>query len=458
MQFPTDFIEEIQQLLGEEESQKLIDALQEAPPVSIRLNPLKQMFLQATDQVGWCDNGYYLSERPSFTFDPLFHAGAYYVQEASSMFLEQAIRGIGGEKPLLCLDLCASPGGKSTHLLSALPEGSLLVANEVIRSRANVLSENVRKWGSTHAVVTNNDPAAFSNLNNLFDVILTDVPCSGEGMFRKDTDSIGEWSLANVKLCSERQRRILADVWPALRPGGWLIYSTCTYNTSENEDNIRWICDELGATPLSLPLEPAWGISMIQEYNLPVHRFFPYKTKGEGFSLTLLRKDEAEYRTVSRKKSKKSVRLPDVPGAVKQWILTPEEYQFEQNNDLISAIPTYWLDTIKLLGEHLKVVSSAIEVATVKGKDLIPHFSLAFSAALNKEAFPQCELSWKEAVTYLRKEAFPLPEGVPMGYVLVCYKGFPLGFVKNLQGRANNLYPQEWRIRSSHLPEHNFTL
>lgn len=458
MEFPVTFIESVRQLLGEEESLQLIDSLQQAPPVSIRLNPLKPFPVQTTDQVAWSTNGYYLSERPSFTFDPLFHAGCYYVQEASSMFLEQAIRAIGAEKPLLCLDLCASPGGKSTHLLSALPCGSLLVANEVIRSRANVLSENVRKWGSTHAVVTNNDPADFSDLSHLFDVILTDVPCSGEGMFRKDNDSIGEWSLPNVKLCSERQRRILADVWPALKPGGWLIYSTCTYNTSENEENIRWICDELGATLLSLPLDPAWGISMIPGYNLPVHRFFPHKTKGEGFSLTLLRKEEGELRTVSRKKSKKNVRLPDLPGATKQWVLAPEEYQFELTNDLISAIPIRWMDTIKLLGEQLKVVSSAVEVATVKGKDLIPHFSLAFSSALNPKAFPPCELSWKEAVTYLRKEVFPLPDGIPMGYVLVCYKGFPLGFVKNLQGRANNLYPQEWRIRSSYLPEQNFTL
>lgn len=458
MEFPVTFIESVRQLLGEEESLQLIDSLQQAPPVSIRLNPLKPFPVQTTDQVAWSTNGYYLSERPSFTFDPLFQAGAYYVQEASSMFVEQAIRAIGSEQPLLCLDLCASPGGKSTHLLSLLPSGSMLVANEVIRSRANVLSENVRKWGSTHAVVTNNDSADFSDLNHLFDVILTDVPCSGEGMFRKDSDSIGEWSLANVKLCSERQRRIVADVWPALKPGGWLIYSTCTYNTAENEENIRWICDELGATPLSLPLDPAWGVSMISADNLPVHRFFPHKTKGEGFSLTLLRKEEDESRTVSRKKSKKNVRLPDVPAAAKQWVLAPEEYQFELTNDLISAIPIRWMDTIKLLGEQLKVVSSAVEVATVKGKDLIPHFSLAFSSALNKEVFPQCELSWKEAVAYLRKEVFPLPDGIPMGYVLVCYKGFPLGFVKNLQGRANNLYPQEWRIRSSYLPEQNLTL
>ncbi|MDD4821356.1 MAG: rRNA cytosine-C5-methyltransferase [Bacteroidales bacterium] len=458
MEFPVDFIQSVRQLLGEEESKILIDSLQETPPVSIRLNPLKQIPIQATDQVAWCANGYYLSERPSFTFDPLFHAGTYYVQEASSMFLEQAIRAIVAEKPLLCLDLCASPGGKSTHLLSLLPPGSLLVANEVIRSRANVLSENVRKWGSTHAVVTNNDPADFSELNHLFDVILTDVPCSGEGMFRKDNDSIGEWSFPNVKLCSERQRRIVADVWSALKPGGWLIYSTCTYNTSENEENIHWICEELGATALSFPLEPAWGVSTIAAYNLPVHRFFPHKTRGEGFSLTLLRKEEGESRTVSRKKSKKNVRVPDVPGLVRQWMLAPEAYQFELNNDLITAIPICWLDTIKLLAEHLKVVPSAVEIATVKGKDLIPHFSLAFSSALNKEAFPQCELSWKEAVMYLRKEVFPLPEAMPIGYVLVCYKGFPLGFVKNLQGRANNLYPQEWRIRSSYLPEQNFTL
>lgn len=213
---------------------------------SIRFNPSKNVYHQPGDHrlapVPWTQNGYYLAQRPSFTFDPLFHAGVYYVQEASSMFLEQALRQTTDlSQPLKVLDLCASPGGKSTHLQSLLSPASLLVSNDVIRSRAHVLKDNIVKWGSLNVVVTNNDPADFSALENYFDVIVVDAPCSGSGLFRRDEDAIGEWSVNNVTLCTQRQQRILADAWPSLKRGGLLIYSTCSYSMEEDEDIVKWL-------------------------------------------------------------------------------------------------------------------------------------------------------------------------------------------------------------------------
>ena len=244
MNLPASFTEYTRALLGVEEYEKLVSALQQEPPVSIRLNRLKVHRLKVENalsvQPPWSSEGIYLDERLTFTFDPLFHAGCYYVQEASSMFVEQVLRQ-HVTKPVVMLDLCAAPGGKSTHARSVLPEGSLLVANEVIRNRSQILAENLTKWGHPDVVVTNNDPADFSALPSFFDVILTDVPCSGEGMFRKDPVAVEEWSPENVEICWQRQRRIIADVWPSLKPGGILIYSTCTYNTKEDEEKVRWI-------------------------------------------------------------------------------------------------------------------------------------------------------------------------------------------------------------------------
>lgn len=244
--------------------------------------------------VPWCREGYYLSGRPSFTFDPLFHAGCYYVQEASSMFLEQALRQYVHE-PVTMLDLCAAPGGKSTLARSVLPEGSLLVANEVMRNRSQVLAENLIKWGNPGVIVTNNDPADFTELGSLFDVILTDVPCSGEGMFRKDEVAVQEWSIENVDTCWQRQRRILRDIWPCLKTGGLLVYSTCTYNREENEDNVAWITQELGAEVLPLEIQPDWHITgNLIGTEFPVYRFLPHKTTGEGLFMAVLRKTADE--------------------------------------------------------------------------------------------------------------------------------------------------------------------
>ncbi len=454
MALPIEFIARTRALLGEEYD-KLEAALQADVPGSIRINQRKGTKAPETSPVAWSETGYYLPERLSFTFDPQFHAGAYYVQEASSMFLEQAIRTFV-DGPVKCLDLCAAPGGKSTHLISLLPEGSLLVSNEVIRTRSNILAENMTKWGNPNSIVTNNDPEEIGRLTHLFDVIVTDVPCSGEGMFRKDTDSTGEWSVANVNLCAARQRRIIHDIWNALKPGGLLIYSTCTYNTEENEDNIHYILEELGAEALSIPVKEEWQITGPLRHAHPVYRFFPHKTKGEGFFLAALRKATGEIEEIRPKgkgKKDKGKATPAIPSLINNWLQEPDSFRMEVFNDTIQAIPTVHYDTWQLISNQLRIVSAGIRIGEIKGKDILPAHSLAVSTALNKTAFTRVEVSWADAVKYLKKEALLLPSDIEKGYVLVCYNDFPLGFVKHLGNRANNLYPQEWRIRSGYLPD-----
>jgi len=456
MKLPVPFIKQTQALLGEKEYTKLECALQEESPVSIRVNNMKSFSHEETNSVPWCSTGFYLNKRLTFTFDPLFHAGCYYVQEASSMFVEQVISKYVIE-PTVALDLCAAPGGKSTHLRSLLPEGSFLVANEVIRNRSQILAENLIKWGYPDVAVTNNDPADFSSLVALFDLILTDVPCSGEGMFRKDPGAIEEWSPENVTICYQRQRRIIADVWSSLKIGGILIYSTCTYNQKEDEENIEWIKAELGAESLSVDVPQEWGITgNLAGTDAPVYRFLPHKTKGEGFFLAALRKignEEIEpLRKNSFKKNKKEKPL-EIPQQARQWLQHPEDYDLERRVDFIIACKKVHKELVNALYQQLKVVHSGIIIGEVKGKDLLPHQSLAMSNELNANEFFSYELIYEQAISYLRKEAITLDSSAPRGYILLQYKNISLGFVKNIGNRANNLYPQEWRIRSGYLPE-----
>lgn len=452
MTLPLDFISRTHALLGDEYKQ-LETALQSNSPVSIRINPAKGLENLSTDIVKWCDTGYYLPERLTFTFDPLFHAGAYYVQEASSMFLEQAIKTYIQE-PVICLDLCAAPGGKSTHLQAILPDKSLLVSNEVIRSRSHILSENITKWGNPHTIVTNNDPKDIGRLTHFFDVVIADVPCSGEGMFRKDPESIKEWSVANVELCASRQRRILHDIWDALKPGGILIYSTCTYNLEENEENIHYIIDELGAEALSVPVKEEWKITGSLKYNYPVYRFFPYKTKGEGFFLSVLRKNEDDIFPFQKKQKKEKTKAKDVVSSdIYNWFLQRENFSIDIKENIISAFPKLFTDAFQTIKAQLQIVSSGICIGEIKGKDICPNHSLAMSTAFNRAAFQLVDLHWNDAIKYLRKETIVLAEDIPKGYVLVTYKDYPLGFVKHLGNRANNLYPQEWRIRTGYIPD-----
>ena len=470
MNLPQAFIERTRQLLGDEAYTQFEEALQTETPVSIRPNRMKCSQPVEGEPIPWASSGSYLNNRPTFTFDPLFHAGCYYVQEASSMFVERVLQEYVKE-PVVMLDLCAAPGGKSTLCRSALPEGSLLVANEVMRNRSQVLAENLIKWGHPEVVVTNNDPANFTDLTHLFDVILTDVPCSGEGMFRKDQVAVDEWSLENVDICWKRQRRILADIWPALKPGGILIYSTCTFNREEDEDNVAWIAKELDADVLSVPVEDSWGITgNLTGKDFPVYRFLPHKTKGEGFFLGVLKKrgdvlDETPRRflktsaRLDKKKKGKDAKQPlVVPKEAKTWLEDSSEYALAMKDTNVVAFPKAYENEYALLQQTLKVIHAGITLGEIKGKDLIPHHSLAMSTALAKEAFPRAEVNYEQAISYLRKEGLILDADVPRGYVLLTYQGVPLGFVKNIGNRANNLYPQEWRIRSGYLPEEVVTV
>ena len=467
MNLPQSFVERTRQLLGDEQYPLFEQALGTEVPVSIRPNRMKCNLPVAGEPVPWAPSGVYLEKRPTFTFDPLFHAGCYYVQEASSMFVERVLREYVQE-PVVMLDLCAAPGGKSTLCRSALPEGSLLVANEVMRNRSQILAENLMKWGHPEVVVTNNDPADFTDLTHLFDVILTDVPCSGEGMFRKDQVAVDEWSLENVDICWQRQRRILSDIWPALKPGGLLIYSTCTFNREEDEDNVAWIARELGADVLEVPVEEAWGITgnLIGD-SFPVYRFLPHKVKGEGFFLAILRKHAGEVETVEPRAEKKKKGGKDVKGKApqlsvpkeaKDWLQIPGDYQLTINGTNVQAFPKSHETVYTLLQQYVKVIHAGITLGEMKGKDLIPHHSLAMSTALADGAFPKAEVTYEQAIAYLRKESLVLDAGIPRGYVLLTYQNIPLGFMKNIGNRANNLYPQEWRIRSGYLPEEIVTV
>lgn len=467
MNLPQSFVERTRQLLGDEQYPLFEQALGTEVPVSIRPNRMKCNLPVAGEPVPWAPSGIYLEKRPTFTFDPLFHAGCYYVQEASSMFVERVLREYVQE-PVVMLDLCAAPGGKSTLCRSALPEGSLLVANEVMRNRSQILAENLMKWGHPEVVVTNNDPADFTDLTHLFDVILTDVPCSGEGMFRKDQVAVDEWSLENVDICWQRQRRILSDIWPALKPSGLLIYSTCTFNREEDEDNVAWIARELGADVLEVPVEEAWGITgnLIGD-SFPVYRFLPHKVKGEGFFLAILRKHAGEVETVEPRAEKKKKGGKDVKGKApqlsvpkeaKDWLQIPGDYQLTINGTNVQAFPKSHETVYTLLQQYVKVIHAGITLGEMKGKDLIPHHSLAMSTALADGAFPKAEVTYEQAIAYLRKESLVLDAGIPRGYVLLTYQNIPLGFMKNIGNRANNLYPQEWRIRSGYLPEEIVTV
>lgn len=449
MQFPISFTDRMQRLLGSE-YQRFLEALQHTPPISVRLNPNKTAASPDLPKVPWAEHGYYLPERPSFTLDPTLHAGAYYVQEASSMFLEQALKQVVNlEQPLQVLDLCGAPGGKSTHLASLISPDSLQVSNEVIRSRASVLAENVAKWGSGNVLVTSNDPRDFRRLPDFFDVMVVDAPCSGEGMFRKDPKAVEEWSEENVKLCAQRQQRILMDVWEALKPGGILIYSTCTWNEQENEENIGWLAEQEQAESLKLVLQPGWGVVPTQLKGVEGYRFYPHRAQGEGFFMAVVRKAGVHEETLNHGKKKKYKLTPagkKEQALVADWLLNPEEFTFLQHGEVVSALPAALFEAADNVFQSLFVVYAGTELAEVNGKKLKPLQGLALSQYLNKAAFETAELDLEQALRYLRKEDINLGTS-GNNWLLLQYKNLPLGWAKQVGNRMNNYYPKEWRVR-----------
>ena len=437
-QLPTSFVDRMSRLLGAEWV-AFESSLRNPSPVSVRLNPNKIAPTLNGGVIPWCEHGLYLLERPVFTLDPHLHAGAYYVQEASSMFLEQALRtSVDLTKPLRVLDACAAPGGKSTHLLSLINHESLLVSNEVIRSRASILAENIQKWGKPNVVVTNSDPEHIGRLAGFFDVIVVDAPCSGEGLFRKDAAAIAEWSDENANLCTLRQRRILSELWPALKEDGILIYCTCTFNPNENEENLSWFADQVDAEFLSVPCSFEGPVKRVADRAIG-YQFYPHRVTGEGFFLSVIRKRSKTEIAKSRKP------ITEKPSKLKvDWLVG--DFTFYQFEDLLVAVPSAVAEDIQRITTTLNPVIRGVSVATVMRNKLIPEHALGLSTALVEGAFPVEELSKSEALTYLAKDTL-VPKTDERGFALMSFEGNKLGFVNRLGNRINNLYPSSWRIR-----------
>ena len=448
MNLPESFIQQLQGLVPTE-WEALVDAITSTEPsVAVRANDARGATVpNGARQVPWCDQGFYLNDRPAFTFDPDWHAGQYYVQDASSMFISHVIKHFIHE-PVRYLDLCAAPGGKTTAALQALPAGSLVVANEIVPPRARVLADNIIRWGNPDCVVTSNAPAHFGNLTHFFDVIATDVPCSGEGMMRKDDEAVAQWSPQLVDQCAERQRGILTDAWNALRPGGLLIYSTCTYNRQENEEIADFIVNELGATSLEVPVESSWNIHPAIGSECHCYRFMPHRVDGEGLFMAVFHKEGNAPRQDIRFKGKNKKKCDEIG---KNWLDSPDDFAIEPQGDLYVATPVEWRNEISALRVSLNVQHAGLELATVMGRKTMPHHALAMSSARAGDAFPVCKVNYSTALRYLRGESIAV-DG-PRGYVLIAHEGAVLGFANNLGNRANNLYPKPQRILSTHLPD-----
>lgn len=445
MQLPEAFISQLRQQLGQSLG-AFLDALDAPAPVSLHFNPFKtnSSLKENFDGVKWYSNGVYLPERPVFTLDPLFHAGQYYVQEASSMFLAEAVRQcVDWNKPLRVLDLAAAPGGKSTLLASILHPESFILCNEVIRSRFKIMEYNLVKWGTPNTHLSNHDSEDFSKLEGFFDLILLDAPCSGEGLFRKDEDAVGHWSEDHVNFCSLRQQRILKNTVPLLSPGGTLIYSTCTYNEQENESHGLWLEAEYGMEHYPLEFPETWNI---------LHRnrgvqFYPHKVKGEGFYIACY-KNHGGQETYYR--SKNTPRVNGLTAVEKtelsRWLVQPEDYvYFKDHHEGVRAILKSHADMHQWVQKSLARYIPGTFLGTFKREQFIPSADLALSIMVSKD-LPSVTLEREQALRFLKKEPPDLAE-IPDGWALVTYQNLPLGWIKGIQNRVNNYYPKEWRIR-----------
>lgn len=446
---PGDFINRIE-TQNYIDAFSLINALEEPSPVSIRINGNKWDGTPVNSEpVPWCREGYYLQERPSFTLDPLFHAGCYYPREASGMFLDQVFEQVI-RLPEKCrvLDLCGAPGGKSTHLADFVGKEGMLISNEVIRSRAPVLAETITKWGTGNVLVSQNDPSAFKNMEGYFDMILVDAPCSGEGMFRTQI-AIDEWTISNAALCAERQKRIISDIWPALKENGYLVYSTCTFNPDENERNIRWLVSNNEAECLRMDISSFPGVTEIDYEGIFGYGFYPGRIKGEGFFIAVIRKTGNA--TGDSTRLRKKIAAPgkkDIETAA-AWTGTSPERLMRKGDNLI-ALPCD-LDEFMYLDKRLNVITGGTLLGLLKKDEYIPSSALALSQLLKEDAFPVFEIDYNEALRYLKRENLS-PAGMNEGWNIVSHKGVNLGFVKNIGKRTNNYFPVEWRIRMN-LPE-----
>ena len=463
MNLPGTLIQSLQNTKGFNEEAFKVVHQSGGQITSVRLNANKIFNIQYSifnvqpEKVPWSSNGYYLPERPSFTLDPLFHAGAYYVQEASSMFLEEALKqAVDLTTPLKILDLCAAPGGKSTLIQSVISKESLLVSNEVINTRVNILAENITKWGAANVIVTNNDPADFKRLTSYFDVIVIDAPCSGSGLFRKDPNAINEWSENNVALCARRQQRIIADIMPSLKDGGVLVYSTCSYSQQEDEEIADWLTEAFKVESIKLHVEESWGIveTHSEKSGSFGYRFYPDKVKGEGFFIAVFKKPE---RTVvitegkknplttvrTKNKSNQTYTAKEIE-IVKPYLVNADNYFYLKQNEEIIAIPVHLENDLAIIKSSLYIKKAGIRLGTIIRNELIPAHDLAVSNSINP-AIARLEVDAATALQYLRKMDLNIESEIK-GWVLLTHQQLPIGWIKIMANRTNNYYPKAWRI------------
>lgn len=456
---PAALLQSLEGLPGYDAAAFLATHLAGAAPTAIRLNPNKlpgaaapAAVLEALSgadarPVPWSSYGYYLPQRPSFTMDPFFHAGTYYVQEASSMFLEHAVRSlVPVDEPLRALDLCAAPGGKSTLLQATLSPGSLLVTNEIIKPRAALLADNMTKWGAANVVVTNNDPRDFAKLEGFFDLIVTDAPCSGSGLFRRDPDAVEEWSRGNVVLCSQRQQRILADVLPALKAGGTLIYSTCSYSREEDEDIMDWLLENFSLESVPLEVPAQWQVVTTESRVRKAvgYRFYPDQVQGEGLFLACFRKTDGAIFQPKKQKQKEVSLSPALRQVIMPYLQEGAALFLLPFQQEVLAVPTGLAGDVALLQQQLYLRKAGVKIGQPTPKELIPDHELALSTIASK-ALPAVNLGKLEALQYLRKEDFR-PDTDLKGWALMQYEGHALGWAKLLPNRMNNYYPKGLRI------------
>lgn len=448
MALPNELIQSLQSVKGfHETSFRQIHASGEQV-TAIRFHPVKQEWLQQKltgEPIPWCPLGIYLDERPSFTLDPSFHAGAYYVQDASSMFLWEVLSQLVPEhQHKKVLDLCAAPGGKSTLLASYFPE-SLLVCNEVIKSRAAILVENITKWGNSNVIVTNNDPSHFSQSGITFDVIVVDAPCSGSGLFRKDPDAITEWSLDHVQHCSLRQQRILEDIIPALNENGILIYATCSYSQEEDEMIAGWLMSSGAFEALSVNISDQWGIveTYAEKSKAPGYRFYPDHLKGEGFFIAAFKKKTPATALGQGKSTLLKQPQKQELAQIKEFLPVAESFKLFKQGEQFRIFDQQWYDDLQQMADRLYIRKAGIGIGEIKGKDIIPSHELAMSL-LPLHHFNRVTINKEDALKYLRRQDLFI--NAPKGWNLILYQDLPLGWIKALPNRINNYYPQEWRI------------
>jgi 16S rRNA C967 or C1407 C5-methylase (RsmB/RsmF family)/NOL1/NOP2/fmu family ribosome biogenesis protein len=445
--FPSSLLEQIQKQFPHLELDSFVQAQKLSAVTSIRKNGLKiTSSFQDEQKVPWCTSAHYVAQRPIFSKDPLWHAGAYYVQEASSMFLQHALQQcVDTSKPLHVLDLCAAPGGKSTLVADVLSHDSLLVCNEVIGTRVNILAENICKWGRANTWVSNSDPKQFANCPHFFDVLLVDAPCSGSGLFRKDAKAIDEWSLANVHLCTERQQRILHDALPALKPGGLLIYMTCSFSEAENEGMLDHLINtnELESIACKVPIE--WGITTTQspQHQVEGYRFFSHLLQGEGFFLACLRKKENVVEHINYVQSTSNYK--NYLAEVSPFYHMENKVLLEENENIF-AIPASIAHNVAYLQKRIKLVRKGTLLGQIVKGQLLPAHDAAMSIdAVTSNVIPLDEV---QALRYVAKVDASLPDNVSKGWNLISYQNIPLGFIKHMGNRYNNYYPVNWRLRN----------